>query len=270
MPRKCLEMVSATDSGMLRAFNEDSLGIDLDAGVMALADGMGGHQAGEVASRMATSIILMELKNRVANLSPAISSYALEQTVNEVVEQANRAIFETTRQRQAEPAMGTTLALTLFFNNQAILAHVGDSRIYRIRNNRLKLLTRDDSLLREQVELGVLSAQEAGASRNRSLVTQALGLRQEVTVHLQRQDALPGDIFLLCSDGLNDLVEDEEIELIITSLQANLALAADHLVQLANDYGGHDNISVVLAKVLEPFPATDRSSWLDKLFSWMR
>jgi protein phosphatase len=145
--------------------------------------------------------------------------------------------------------MGTTLALALFHGERVTLAHVGDSRIYRLRDGELQLLTRDDSLLRDQIDLDLIDAQDAGGSHNRHLVTGALGIHEDVALHLQEQDTCDGDLYLLCSDGLHDMVDDADIGLILQALQANLPLAASHLVQLANDLGGHDNISVALVRL---------------------
>ena len=133
----------------------------------------------------------------------------------------------------------------------------------------LQLLTSDDSLLRDQIELGFISAADAGDSHNRSLVTQALGVEESVRAHLREDEAFPDDIYLLCSDGLNDLVEDADIALIISALKTNLPLAASHLVQTAKDNGGYDNISVILAKVLRPFPAASHRPWISRLFGWL-
>jgi protein phosphatase len=133
----------------------------------------------------------------------------------------------------------------------------------------MKLLTRDDSLLRDQVEQGVISAEEASQSHNRSLVTRALGIGATVAPHLADDAAVPGDIYVLCSDGLNDLVEDTDIELIVGALRANLPLAAQHLVQAAKDNGGFDNVSVILARVREPEAAAGRRGWLARLVAWV-
>jgi len=132
----------------------------------------------------------------------------------------------------------------------------------------MKLLTRDDSLLRDQVELGIISAEEASQSHNRSLVTRALGIAESVVPHLADDAAVPGDIYVLCSDGLNDLVEDADIELIVGALRANLPLAARHLVQAAKDNGGFDNVSVILARVREP-EAAGRRGWFARLVAWL-
>jgi Serine/threonine protein phosphatase len=166
--------------------------------------------------------------------------------------------------------MGTTLALTLFDEQSAIVAHVGDSRVYRLRDGRLELLTRDDSLLRDQVELGLIAVEDAVDSHNRHLVTQALGIGEQVTVHVRQERLRNGDVFLLCSDGLNDLVEDKDIELIVDSLKTNLPLTARHLVQLANDNGGSDNITVALVRVLDESNPVRRQGWFTRLLGWLQ
>ena len=269
MAHNFLEIAAVTDVGNVRQFNEDTIATDADLGLAILADGMGGHRAGEVASQMATQIILSGLQTRVAEFGSDAGReaplYAVEQSIN----RANTAIFDAAQGQSAYQGMGTTLALALFYDNRVTLGHIGDSRIYRLRAHLLQLLTRDDSLLRDQIEVGLIAAADAGESHNRSLVTRALGIEQNVATHLREEDAAPGDVFLLCSDGLNDLVEDADIELIMSALDSNLPLAAGHLVQTAKDNGGYDNVSVILAKVLQPFPAVRRARWVRRLFGWL-
>ncbi len=270
MPRDFIEVIGVTDVGNVRQFNEDSIAIDARNGIMALADGMGGHRAGEVASRLATDIILAGLKSRVAEFRAGARQPSPVLAVSESINRANKAVFDAAQTRPTYHGMGTTLALVLFYDDSVALGHIGDSRIYRLRDEVLQLLTRDDSLLRDQVELGLISAADASESHNRSLVTRALGVEQSVSAHLRQEDASPGDIFLLCSDGLNDLVDDADIELIVSSLKSNLPLAALHLVQTAKDNGGYDNVSVILARVLKPFTAAGHNRWIARLFGWLR
>ena len=269
MPSGFLEVALLTDVGNVRQYNEDSVAVDLARGILALADGMGGHRAGEVASRMATEMLLTRLTAAAdqfrANGRQHGPLLALTQSIN----QANKSIYEAGRVDPRYRGMGTTMAAAMFHDNRVVLGHVGDSRIYRMRNGKLELLTRDDSLLRDQVELGVISAAEARQSHNRSLVTRALGIEERVSAHLADEAALPGDVYLLCSDGLNDCVEDADIELIVSSLAANLPLAATHLVQTAKDNGGYDNVSVILAKVKEPFPAR-AANWWSRFVDWWK
>jgi len=264
-----LEIAAKTDPGILRSLNEDSIATLSDLGLMVLADGMGGYQSGDVASSLATQIIVeglaKELQDKPDN-SDVVS------IVEDVVKRANQAIYLESQQRSEHvhssqsQAMGSTLALLLFRNNQITLAHVGDSRIYRLRANRLELMTHDHSLLQEQIDQGILDSEAAATSHNRHLVTRGLGLQAEVEVTLDQREALPGDVYLVCSDGLNDMVDNTDIELVLNSLQANLPLAASQLVMIANDNGGDDNISVILAKV---GAKTTPDAKKNGLFSWL-
>ena len=260
-----LEVAALTDVGRVRSFNEDTVAVDKKQGIAVVADGMGGHRAGEVASRMAQDIVLAGLRARGTGRRkhPA-------QTIERVLGQANRSILEAARANPAYRGMGTTVALLLFHGSGVTLAHVGDSRIYRLRAGALTLLTRDDSLLSDQVEMGLISADEAGGSHNRHLVTQALGMNERFSPRLREEQVRPGDVFLVCSDGLNDMVDEADIELILASLHMNLSLAARHLVQLANDNGGFDNVSVVLVKALAASPGAGRAGWLGRLLRWFR
>jgi PPM family protein phosphatase len=139
-----------------------------------------------------------------------------------------------------------------------------------LRGGKLRLLTRDDSLLRQQVESGLIAASDVADSHNRSFVTQALGVAEDVDAHLRDVDTIPDDVFLLCSDGLNDLVDDDDIELIVHSLSGNLTLAAQVLVQTAKDNGGYDNVSVILARPRRTGRSSSRGDWLARLAGWLR
>ena len=270
MFRNSIEIVGVTDTGSVRQFNEDNIAYDPDGGVMVLADGMGGHRAGEVASRMAAEIIIDRLRSSMAEFGSSGDQQLPQLAIKQSINHANGAVFEAAEANPAYHGMGTTLALGVFYDNRVTLAHVGDSRIYRLRKGSLELLTRDDSLLRDQIELGMISAADARGSHNRNLVTRALGIEKQVSAHVLEDGALPGDVFLLCSDGLNDLVEDADIELIVNALNSNLPLTAHHLVQFAKDNGGFDNVSVILAKVRKPFPAATGRTWIDRLLGWLR
>lgn len=272
--RNALEVASLTDAGQVRSFNEDSVVVDGAAGLMVLADGMGGYKAGDVASGMATSMIANELRQSLRDLKPGQGDAAepspQAQRVRAAVEQANRVIFKAATTDPQYRGMGATLVLALFHDNCLVVAHCGDSRLYRLRGNRLEQMTQDHSLLREQLELGMISGEDAKLSHNRNLVTRALGVDAAIDVEVREEAVLPGDVYLLCSDGLNDMVDDADIELALSALQVNLPLAAKQLVTMANDNGGHDNISVVLVKVLKPFPAEQESGLFGRLFGWLR
>lgn len=265
-----LEVAAVTDVGSVRQFNEDSVAVDAAKGIFAVADGMGGHRAGEVASRLATEVLMTGLIDAIDQHRPDEHQHFPLLALEQSIKRANRTIHDAGRANPKWRGMGTTLVAAVFHDNRVTLGHVGDSRIYRVRAGRLELLTRDDTLLRDQVELGMISAAEASHSRNRSLVTRALGIASEVQPHIAQGDAAPGDCYVLCSDGLNDLVSDADIGLIVDSLQANLPLAAHHLVLAAKDNGGFDNVSVVLARVREPFPADVRGGLFRRLLGWFR
>jgi protein phosphatase len=264
MARDCIEAIGITDAGNLRQYNEDTIAVDAEGGIVAVADGMGGHRAGEIASRMAIESIVVGLRARGAETRSAAGQHPPLLAVEESINRANRRVFEKSRSNAAYEGMGTTLAMAFFDKKSVVLGHIGDSRIYRLRDDQLALLTRDDSLLRDQVDVGLIAAADASESHNRSLVTRALGVDARVAAHVRHEDTEAGDLFLLCSDGLSDLVEDADIELILACLKANLPLAAQHLVQAAKDNGGFDNVSVILARV----GANGRA--FAKLSSWLR
>jgi protein phosphatase len=164
--------------------------------------------------------------------------------------------------------MGTTLVVAVWCDNRMAVGHVGDSRLYRLRGGTLEQITRDHSLLQEQIDSGMITKEQARNSQNKNLVTRAVGIDPEVETEVHTYPVELGDIFLLCSDGLSDMVTDEDIELTLSSLQANLQLAAEQLVQQANDNGGRDNVSVILVRVAQDFAA--RTGMLDKLKAWFR
>ena len=260
-----LELVSLSEAGRVRALNEDAVAVDSEYGIAMVADGMGGHRAGDVASRMALDIVVTRLREKLQQFRAGVLQATPPQFAEKIIGEANTAIHAAADQQTGCSGMGTTLALALFHGRQVTLLHVGDSRIYRLRSGQLNLLTRDDSLLRDQVELGLIAAEDAGDSHNRHLVTQALGAGPQITVHVHEEALHSGDLFLLCTDGLSDLAEERDIELIVDSLQTNLPLAAQHLVQLANDNGGYDNITVALVRVLDDAPTSAAKGWLSRL-----
>ncbi len=173
---------------------------------------------------------------------------------------ANRAIFDAAQKDPQCAGMGTTLVTCLFYDNFLTVGHIGDSRLYRMRNDALEQITRDHSLLQEQIDSGLITKEDARSSHNKNLVTRALGIDPEVETEIHTYEVSEGDIYLLCSDGLNDMIEDEEIQMTLIALRSNLDLTAQQLVQAANDAGGRDNVSVMLIKVLNGFPV-QRGFW---------
>lgn len=269
--RTRLEIASATDPGVVRTFNEDSIAIEPDIGLLMLADGMGGHNGGNVASAMATSLIVEHLKNKLDSHNPeqirtSSPRTQVTQAISEALETSNKDIFRIAQQDEKFQGMGTTIVLMVFHETGATITHLGDSRLYRWRMGLFELLTYDHSLLQEQVTQGVISTVDARYSHNRNLVTRALGVEAGINFDIREVDVLPGDIFLLCSDGLNDMVDDTNIEMAVRELQGNLPLMVNQLVLMANDNGGHDNISVIVAKVVgEPTGTSLISRWVNWL-----
>lgn len=255
-----LEIASATDAGSIRTHNEDHLATDSDLGLLVLADGMGGYKAGDVASSIATGLVVDYLKPLLRANTPATAlseaRSADAQAIDHTIKKTNLAIFQTAQTQTKYSGMGTTLVLMLLRQDSVHVAHVGDSRLYRLRQGRLELLTQDHSLLQEQVELGLISSEDARVSHNRNLVSRALGVEEQIEADITEHAAQIDDVYLLCSDGLNDMVDDADIELALNELHVNLPLAANQLIQMAIDNGGHDNVSVIVAKVR---PA--RSDW---------
>lgn len=267
--RSALEIASITDAGVVRSFNEDTIATEPDLGLALVADGMGGYKAGDVASGMAASIMASELKRQLREATPLADSIA--EILESSVSRSNRAIYQAAKANPQYHGMGTTLVAAVFHDNRLHFAHIGDSRLYRLRQGKLHALTQDHSILHEQVALGLISNDDAKTSHNRNLVTRALGVETRSQCEVQDQAVEVGDIYLLCSDGLNDMVDDVNIELALNALQANLPLTARQLVMMANDNGGHDNISAILIKVLAPFPAEEQSRGLfGKLFGWLK
>lgn len=270
---QALEIVGETHSGMVRSHNEDSIGHEAKCGLMVLADGMGGYNAGEVASGITVSVLTTEIKHRLQSAHPEEKDEASGEELGiallrENVQKANASIYSAAQSQPQYAGMGTTVVVGLFYDNRVAVAHVGDSRMYRLRGEEFGPITRDHSLLQEQIDSGMITPEDARQSKNKNLVTRAVGVEPEVEAEVHMHDVQVGDIYLLCSDGLNDMVEDEDIGSTLQMLQANLHLAASQLIEMANDNGGRDNVSVILVKVKGEFAAP--RGWLAKLLSWFK
>ena len=264
-----LEIVSHTHSGMVRTHNEDSVAHDVASGLVVLADGMGGYNAGEVASGITISVISTEIRQRLEQVRPQNQDENGEDAgvalLRDNVRKANATIYNTAQSQPQYSGMGTTVVAGLFYDNRVAVAHVGDSRMYRLRGDGFEAITRDHSLLQEQIDGGMISKADARQSKNKNLVTRAVGIDADVLPEVHVYDVQVGDIYLLCSDGLNDMVVDEDIGATLGMLKANLPLAASQLVELANDNGGRDNVSVILVKINGDF-AVPRG-WLAKFLA---
>ena len=254
-----IEMVSCSDPGRVRRNNEDAVYANAASGLAILADGMGGHNAGEVASSMATTALSSELEHAFGKRPPhlpAANGHAwAREIVLDVIARTNAAVHLAANNNSSYYGMGTTVVVVQFYDNRLVAAHVGDSRLYRLRDDVLAQLTRDHSLLQEQLDRGLITPDQARLSPHKNLVTRALGVDADVEAEIAEYETRPGDVYLLCSDGLSDMADDREITAILTAMSPNLSLCATQLVQMANEHGGRDNVSVILAKVREPFPA---------------
>ena len=268
-----LEIASSTDPGMVRSHNEDSVAADAANGLLVLADGMGGYNAGEVASGMATTVIITEmqqslLKVQPHEIDPKTNQQVAARLVREQVMKANTSIYQAAQSQPQYAGMGTTLVVCLFYDNRVLVAHLGDSRLYLFRDGNFKQVTRDHSLLQEQIDSGLISAEQAKNAQHKNLVTKALGIDPSVEPEIHEYPAKEGDIYLLCSDGLCDMVDDEDIGMAVQTFGNNLTMAASHLVQMANDNGGRDNVSVILVRVLREYPGP--RGVMAKVFAWLK
>jgi PPM family protein phosphatase len=271
--QNALEIVSQTHVGMVRSHNEDSVGCDAATGLVVLADGMGGYNAGEVASGIAVSVVSTEVKQALLQRNPAERDALSGEEVGVVmlrdyVQKANGSIYHAAHSQPQYAGMGTTIVTGLFYDNRLAVAHIGDSRLYRLRGEAFEAITRDHSLLQEQLDSGLISKEAARVSRNKNLVTRAVGVDEQVLVETHLHEVQVGDVYLLCSDGLNDMVEDDDIGDALRMLQANLPLAADQLIEMANDNGGRDNVSVILVKIKGDFSVP--RGWWTRVVAWFK
>ena len=265
-----ITIMGLTDTGIVRAKNEDTIGFDSALGLVVLADGMGGHRGGEIASSMTVDSIIETLQQSLPQINAGeideASGFSRESIcLQDAVVEANQLVFQASETNPDHKGMGTTVVVLQFYNNSFSLAHIGDSRCYRVRSDKFEQITKDHSLLQELIDRGFYTPEEARKSMNKNLVTRALGIDPVVMPDIQEDIVLKNDLYLLCSDGLTDLVEDEDIYLTIKQFSANLEEAAKQLITKANQNGGKDNISVMLCRIDDDFTAGQ--SWFGKLFA---
>lgn len=268
-----VHIVHKTDTGMKRDHNEDSVGSEPNIGLAILADGMGGHKSGEIASAMTVSHVLDKFKTSYRNIEHGEVDWESGLTqetmlLGEAIEESNYNINKASADSHANRGMGTTAVGLLFLNNKVSIAHVGDSRAYRLRHGDFEMLTEDHSLLQELVRKGFYTKEEAEQSDQKNVITRALGIEPKVEVDLAEEITDIGDLYLVCSDGLTDMVEDDDIHRILHECGDDIEKAADELVMAANENGGKDNISVILAHVVAPFPLEE--TFADKMLGWFR
>ena len=241
------EFCALTDTGRVRSNNEDAVAIHEAAGLVILADGMGGYNAGEVASGMAINVIGSELGQWLEEAPADVSVAEVRRALHGCVDNANRAIFGASLANMQYLGMGTTLVVGVLRAGRQILGHVGDSLCYRLRAGELRQITRDHSWLQEQIDLGLLTPAQAAVSGMGNLVTRALGVDALVHPEVNEFAVDPQDLFILCSDGLTDMVGDDKLA-DLARLPIGLAEKAQRMVAMANALGGRDNISVLLVQ----------------------
>ena len=250
-PATLWSYTSVSDVGRMRQNNEDAIIIHAEQGVVVLADGMGGYNAGEVASALATELVASEMVRWLAESCGDIASEDIANAMRASVLGANNAIFEAAHTRVECLGMGTTLVMAICHDQRVHVGHVGDSRAYLWRGGALKRLTRDHSLLQERMDAGLMTPEEAEQSCFRAFVTRALGVEDWVQVDISEFDARADDIILLCSDGLTDMVDDARLASVL-SQRPEIDEAARALVDEANINGGRDNISIALIQFHGP------------------
>jgi protein phosphatase len=250
-----IRYAAASDRGLVRKNNEDAFLADPGLGFFAVADGMGGHAAGEIASRLALDTLRKSIseskQNRDTESSPnqtALLSPPSTLLVNGI-RLANQAVFQSSQEKEEYRGMGTTVVALFFSDSSSVVAHVGDSRLYRIRGGRIDQVTEDHSLVWEQYREGYLSKEALSSSPLKNIVTRALGMNPTVDVDVQEIDLQKGDLLVLCSDGLSDLVQDGELMSAIRNASGDLDRACRDLTQLANQRGGKDNITTLIIQI---------------------
>ena len=242
-----------TDAGHVRDCNEDAVAVDPARGLAVLADGMGGYSAGEVASAMAVEQVLERLGQWLDQAGAAAQPHEIAGAMQTCVAHANRAIFQAACENAEYEGMGTTLVVAALHGKTLLIGHIGDSRAYRLRGGALQQLTGDHTLLQEQIDLGLMTEEEAVHSPHRGLLTRALGVEETVPLDVQTLAVEPGDLYLLCSDGLTDMLADADLAAVLAG-DAPLTVQAQTLLDMANAEGGYDNISLILCRVRGGLP----------------
>ena len=251
-------MSGSTDLGRVRQINEDSFRLIPELDTLVVCDGMGGHAAGEVASRQAVETVVAFLLHDPANVRTPLPKLELDslppeaKSLAQAVRLANRSVFVTAQSQQGMRGMGTTLVAARFWNGCVGICHVGDSRAYRFAGGKLESLTTDHSLLAELKAQGEISEDQERNFPERNVITRALGTRPSVAVDVNVKATHKDDWFILCSDGLCGYITDPEIERVLSETYPDHELAINRLIDMANDAGGHDNCTVAIAVVAEP------------------
>lgn len=245
-----VKIAGFTDTGLKRQRNQDHIGFDQDLGIAVLADGMGGHQSGEIASQMAVESVLEKLQS-ICEPKPTKSKTGsqLLDYVSNTISYSNSMIYQAAETVEEQRGMGTTLVAVMIQDSQIYAGHVGDSRLYLYRADSLRRITKDHSLVQDLIDRGFYTEEEARSANVGHIVTRALGTKAQVEVDTLQHDLKASDVFLLCSDGLSDMVAGWQIQEILKEQSSNLEKAAKTLISKANRNGGKDNISVILMQI---------------------
>ena len=254
-----IDIYGQTDVGSVRDHNEDAITTNPEIGLCILADGMGGHKGGEMASAITISTTLEtiteDIKHVKSGQTDKETGFSLEsKAVHDAVILANSNVFISSSENEKYRGMGTTVVVLMFYDNRFTVAHVGDSRLYRLRGGKLEGITRDHSLMQELIDRGFYTPEQARTSMNKNLVTRAIGIEELVQVDVTEDVALVDDIYMMCSDGVTDMIDDELIEKTMLNCGTDLEKMTSELIREANDAGGKDNISVICARPIKPFP----------------
>ncbi len=249
MPYK-VSSAGISDIGLLRENNEDVWAEIPDKHFFILADGMGGHLAGEVAAKEAVEKLIALINGELGQQLNQVNLEEARHLVAAAINEVNAHVYRLGRKSVELRGMGTTLCCLYFHPKGVVFAHVGDSRIYRLRKEKLSQITRDHSLLSELVELGELSEQQADEFVYKNIITKAIGTEPSVDPAVHKSDIVEGDLYLMCTDGLSDLLSCREIESVLNET-ISLKKATQDLVAIAKERGGHDNITIVIAKIHE-------------------
>jgi len=251
---KRVRFSGATNIGRKRDHNEDSISLPTSIRLAIVADGMGGHDSGDVASRLAVDTVTDYFQTTV-DQQPLTWPYKVDteehaevNRMTQAVMLANLEIWEQTQRDGGKSRMGTTLVAIYFLDDKVVVGHVGDSRCYRLRDGELVQLTEDHSLMNDYIRMKRMTAEEAENWPHKNVVVRALGMKESVAVDIYTEKPQVGDCYILCSDGLTGMVNDDQIA-VICATERELDTAVEKLIDAANDAGGIDNISVILARV---------------------
>ncbi|PRC91004.1 Stp1/IreP family PP2C-type Ser/Thr phosphatase [Solimicrobium silvestre] len=247
-----IDYASQTDTGLKRVHNEDAIAVCPESAMTILADGMGGYNAGEVASEIAITVIKDYVNEKLHRFLSHLIPYQpddLQLIVEQAIELANNTILQAALTEPQYFGMGTTLVMSVCYRDILVVAHVGDSRAYRYRQGQLTQITHDHSVVQEQIDAGMISVETAQYSDIKNLVTRAVGVSYPVETEVNLHQVEIGDVYLLCSDGLSDMLSAQKIQETLQQDNVNIQDMCAELIRLANEEGGRDNISVILFKI---------------------